>query len=45
MLLFDGISLGEDEEVEMEDYFIPVSEVSGLGKRQREDSEDVMDVI
>lgn len=41
----DWLTLGEDGEVEMEDYFMPVAEATGLGKRQREDSDDEMSEV
>lgn len=41
----DWLTLGEDDEVEMEDYFMPVAEATGLGKRQREDSDDEMSEV
>lgn len=31
------------EKTEMEDYFMPVTKATRLGKRQREDSDDEMD--
>lgn len=37
------LTLREDGEVEMEDYFMPVTKATRLGKRQREDSDDEMD--
>ena len=36
----DWLTLGEDGEVEMEDYFMPVAEVTGLGNRHRDESEE-----
>ena len=41
----DWLTLGEDGEVEMEDYFMLVTEATGLGKRQREDSDDEIDEV
>ena len=38
----DWLTLGKDGEVEMEDYFLPVAEATGLGKRQRVDSDEEM---
>lgn len=41
----DWLTLEEDGEVEMEDYFIPVAEVTELSKRQREDSGNKMNEV
>lgn len=40
MLGEDWLTLGGDREVEMEDYFMPVTKATGLGKKEREDSDE-----
>lgn len=36
----DWLALGEDGEVKVEDYFMPVAKATGLGKREKEENDD-----